>query len=247
MRLSDRHFSRLLQDPETPGSVLLIGLFDEYGTDFLEWEPDTLLLEIQDRWKTEVPVVNRDKIWALVTVLTTDLFWSSLEAFIHVCNALSGGGADFQNWNPADVQEMCWAIAEVTLLDPPEEGVVFSPEIVAYMQAELEAEGFSEPPQLLKPYVSETGRERVEEALSVDADEIDINAYWDAQTRKRLAVDEWVRERLLRLLQEVTALPLSQAQPEALAQLKENAERALAAQSTETAQARESVAPAPTL
>jgi hypothetical protein len=246
MRQDDRTFARLLADSETSGTVLLIGLLDEFGTEFFDWEPDTLLREIKARWRVDVPVANRDKIWALVTVLTTNLFTTDLDAFVHVCNSLSDQGADFENWNPADTQEMAWALAEISLLDGEEALKGLAPEIIAYMGAQLDAEGFTEAPQLLKAYVPvEVPREQI--GLALEADSIDTNAWWDAQTRKRLSVDEYVKTRLLKLVQEVSSLPLTHANSQALADLRSRAETTLAGQAKETAQAAGSVSPTPSL
>ena len=245
MRQDQKAFAALLQNPETIGTLLLVGLLDEFGTEFLGWEPETLEREISQTWNVQVPARNRDKIWALVTELTTDTFYSSLDGFIHICNALSDHGADFQNFDPATVQEMCWALAEIHLINPPDEKTRFNDEIVAYMKARLETESFQKAPQMLRPYVPDTATDAVEEPLAMDG--IDYNGFWDKQQRDRLQIDEYVRNRLFALIQGLAALPLHHADAGHVQELVRNASKALAVQAQATAQASEAVAPPPTL
>lgn len=245
MRQNQQLFASYLKDPDTIGSILLVGLLDEFGTDMLDWEPETLHREINEVWKVSVPERNLDKIWALVTVLTTDTFYSSLEAFIHVCNALSGNGADFKTFDPATVQEMCWAVAETQLLNPPEKDDAFNDEIKTYMRARLDEEGFLKAPQLLRPYVPDKAEDSVDEPLAMDG--IDYNGFWDKQQRDRLEIDEYVRRRLFTLIQGIAALPLQSADRQAVQELQQRVSKALAVQLQETEQASESVAPVPNL
>jgi hypothetical protein len=246
MRQTDAVFASYLQNTEIAGTVLLVGLIDRFGTEFFDWEPETLRLEMEHEWGVKPPQRNMDKIWALVTELTTDSFYSTLSGFIQICNALGGDGADFQNFNPATVQEMCWTLAEVQLTDPPDRDSKFSEEVKAYMQARLDAEGFSKPPQMLKNHVKEEPLdESINQALTSDG--IDYNAYWDKQARDRLAIDEYVRHRLYETVSAVAALPLESADRKALQDLQRHAATALAIQSKATERESEHVRPAPTL
>ena len=89
MRQEDMRAAKLLGDPNTIGTTLLVQVLDRFGLEVLDWEPQTLLMEIERSWKLEPPQFNMDKIWALMNVMSTNLFHTSLEFFIHVCNALS--------------------------------------------------------------------------------------------------------------------------------------------------------------
>jgi len=239
-------FSAFLLDPEVPATVLLVGLLDEFGTEMFDWEPDTLNLEIRDKWKVEVPQVNRDKIWALITAITTDLFLSSFEGFTNICNSLAGSGASFQVYDPATVQEMAWAISEITLVAPLEKDERFNKEILIYMEERLKLEGFSKPPRILASFVTDLDDEtRVNESLSMDG--IDFKAYWDSQVLKRLEVDEMVRTGLLAMLRMLGQLEFTSVDQKALRELTQRAEKALAEQSQATQAAAESVAARPSL
>ncbi len=232
----------LFRNPSTPASVLLFLLIDTDGLEFLNWEPETLDREIWSEWKVTPPQDNKDKIWALVTVMTTNLFYQDLNCFIHVCNALADNGADFSSWDPASVSDMAWAIAEVSLIDPPDEkdtSYQFSPEIVAYMSAELDREGFSKPPRILARYVKPIEDEaRLNDVL--EGDGIEYRTYWVDQENKRIDVDRYVGEKLLVLLKTLSTLPLRHADPERLKELEERGNTILAKRSTQQEGALES-------
>jgi hypothetical protein len=220
-----------LEDPEAIATVLLVILIDRWGTEFFSWEPETLDLQAKADFGATIPRKNKDKIWALVTYLTTDRFTQSLDLFIHICNALSGSGADFQNYDPAEVQEIAWCLAEVSLLEPMDEPL--SPDIVTYIDARLDEEGFTKPPRILTQYASEPVPESVVEG-NLGIDGIDVKSHWDSQALKRGQVDEYIRDRLHQLLQDVAHLPLLNADDQARSQLLERAGKALEAQSRQT-------------
>lgn len=245
MRQEEQRAASMLSDQNTTGTPLLVLLIDRFGTAMFDWEPDTLRLEIKSTWGVEPPQENMDKIWALISLITTNLFNVSLEFFIHVSNALSGNGADFANYDPATVQEMCWAITEQHLIAPFEKGEDFSSEILTYMKASLLEEGFSQVPQILTEHIGKdlTSSELVEDGLAID--EIDTNAYWDMQTRKRLDIDAYLVARMRQLIDELAALPLHHAKTDQIKQLQERAHTTLVMKAQEKAQVSESVAPIP--
>ena len=227
-----------LEDPNTVGTVLLIILVDSWGTEFFDWEPETLRRQAVADFGATIPPENLDKIWALVTYMTTDRVWNDLDLFVHTANALSDQGSDFENYDPADVQEIAWALSELMLLEPPAEGEEPSPDILVYIEAKLAEEGFTKPPRVLAKYVSEPpSEESIGETLEADA--IDIKSHWDRQTEKRVEVDTFIRNRLHELLQDVAQLPLRNADDQARKALLERAGKALEVQSKETAQEQE--------
>lgn len=230
MRQEDKVFAAMLMSPQTSASALLVGLMDRFGTEMFDWEPDTLRIEIESDWGVSPPANNLDKVWALVTHITTNLFYVSLEAFIHVCNALNGSGADFQTYDPATVPEMCWALVETMLISPPDKGEDFSSEILTYMKTELGDEGFTTVPKLLQPHVGESVVDNgtVEDVLVMDG--IEAKSYWDSQMSKRTEIDEYVRARLQQLVDDISVIPLRNADPKGIAELKQRASRALGSQ-----------------
>jgi hypothetical protein len=235
-----------LEDPEAVGTVLLLIFIDKWGTEFFDWEPETLNRQAFADFGAQLPQINRDKIWALVTYLTTDRFFQNLDLFIHTCNALSNSGADFNNYDPADVQEIAWCLTETSLLEPPDEGMSFSPDIITYIDAKLKEENFSQPPRILEQYASDPIPEsQINDALAID--EIDYKSFWDGQASKRAEVDEFIRERLHQLFQDVAHLPLVHADDQARQQLLARADKALATQSITSKQESEVAPTTPSL
>lgn len=246
MHINKQPFIQQLIDPESIGSVLLIGLLDKYGSEMFDWEPQTLDLEVKHDWGVSMPQVNKDKVWALVTELTTNLFYSSLDAFTHICNSLNGSGADFENYDFATVQEMCWTLAEVQLLDPPDEGDKFNHEILSYMDERLKVEAFERVPKILKPYVKLPDQdENISNVLQED--EIDAKAFWDRQMKEVLSIDQYVRERLHKLFVDLASIPLENGDSAEMKATLKRAGKVLAGQSQQTAREEEFVQPVPVL
>lgn len=235
----------LFKDPATPGTVLLILLVDEFGTEWFDWEPETLSKEISGRWRVALPAHNTDKIWALVTLLTTNQFYRNLDCFVHVCNALNDRGSDFQNFDPPSVSDMAWAVAESALVDPAEQNDqsrTFSPEVVAFMTFMMDQEGFSRAPKILAKFASPSGDEsQLQEVL--EGDGIEYHTYWTDQERKRLDVDQYVSTKLAEMLSLMARLPLRHADPEALKQIQQRANKALGVQQKELQRETESASP----
>jgi hypothetical protein len=239
-------FADYLKSPGVSATALLVGLIDEYGTELFEWDPETLRLEIKSDYGVAISQDNMDKVQALITVLTTDMYYRNLEAFMHVTNALSHNGANFQAYDPPDVQEISWALAETALIDPPDKGTTFGPEIVSYMLERLKYEGFTKAPKIMAAF---SGEPAVEEEVNsgLGDDEVVYHSYWDGQQRKRLDVEAYIRDGLRRIMLEVTALPLKSADPKALQELKGRVDRAAAKQARETSKGLESVPRQPQL
>jgi len=205
-------YAEAVSSEDTIGTVLLVICMDMFGVEFFDWEPDTLNAEIAMQLGVDMPDVNKDKLWALVTALTTDLFYVSLETFIPTCNSLNGSEADFDNYDPVTGEEAAWGIVEVTLVDPPEnveQSDRFSHEIKRYVALTLESEGVTTPPTFMKPYI-ETDKDAEEEAgITIGPDEAMLAMYTRRQTEVREEIEAYVRERLTLLTAQLKALPMS--------------------------------------
>jgi hypothetical protein len=235
----------LFRNPATPGTILLFILVDELGTEFLSWENETIEHEIMAKWKVRPAPENDDKIQALITVLTSNMFYANLDCFVHICNSLNDAGASFEHFDPPQVSDIAWAIAETTLIDPPEtkdQSYRFSHEITAYMEAELEREGFTKPPRILAKFVSVPDNETQLNQI-LDGDGIEYKAYWTDQERKRVDVDQYVASKLATTLELLADLPLHHADKKALEELRQRARTALAGQSKSIQQESESASP----
>lgn len=242
-------YAQLLMNPDVTGTALLVGLLDEFGVEALDWDPQTINMEIEAEWHVKPPQVNRDKVQALITYLTTNLFFQNLEAFGHICNALSGEEADFEHYELPDVTQMCWAIAECTLLNPPDPkdpADQWSSEIQEYVRQRLDLEGFTRVPRMLSGVVElEDQSKDIEDTFGSEG--INVKSYFDSQQRKIIEVDAYVAEKLLQLTEELAGLQLQHGDRDAIEELRTNARKAAGHLSSEISKAQESSSPSPAL
>ena len=143
-----------LLSEDTFATVLLAICIDAFTTECFEWDPDLLIRELEEEYAVELSQVNRDKINAIITVMTTDQFYRDPMVFWQIGNVLSGTPANFQTGaDPLTVDEAAWAAVEAALVDRPDGDLKqpgYSPEVIATIGAILKAEGYVSPPQFLK-------------------------------------------------------------------------------------------------
>jgi hypothetical protein len=227
----------IVEHPQTAATCLLILCLDEWGTDFFGWEPDTLIANAMTCWHAKIPEKNRDKIWSLVTHLTTDIFFSSFEGFLHICNSLDNHGASFEQFHPADVETLCWGITEAFMIDAPDTAK-FNEEIVAYMNKRLEYEGFHHVPRVLKPYTRlDLDKEAVKANLNTEG--IEYAAFWTNEQQKSTLIDELILTKLKTVFFQLGQLPLSAQHVPNLNRILQRAKKALAEQEQTTSEASE--------
>lgn len=133
-RLKDQKRAFLSDDEQAFATVLVALLIDHFGSvAWFDWEPDVLGQEVEDDFGVKMPLSVRDRLWALVSSLTTDLFYSDAMFFNHVCNALSGGPVPMQEFEPAELDEVAWGVTEIMLNDHQgDDFEKFQPEIQIY-------------------------------------------------------------------------------------------------------------------
>lgn len=215
VQLRKDQLTAIVTNEEMLATPLLVLCIDQFTTDFFNWESETFDIETRRLFGVAIPDVNRDKIWALVTVLSTDLFYKSLETFIPVCNSLNGSEADFDDYDPVTSEEAAWGVVETSLIDSPEKGSVgdrFSHEIRRYIALTLKSEGITTPPKSLAG-VPEYDRDPEEETgIVIGPDEHMLQMHETRQQAEREAIDDYVRGSLDDLAMQLQALPLLHGQ-----------------------------------
>ena len=205
---------RVLTSDDTFATSLLLILLDEFGTELFEWEPETVILEVVANYQVQLPDDNIDKIWTLITALTTNQFYVSFEMFNASCQALMGDGADFSVFTPADPEQLAWGVAEVMLLDPPQEGIEFSQEVSRYVGLILEENGIMQKPKTLSFAEFPSKNPILDLDTLFEDDPQMFQASWSAQRSRAEEVDAFVKNRMHDLLVEVNSLPLMNKDPE---------------------------------
>jgi hypothetical protein len=139
-------------DPDTPGFVLLtIALWafkdrvfgdEEAGVD--QMDPAEMWAEFNEVFGTWVPEEGENKLNALITALSSAAFYTDVETFMAVSNALFDGDlGDLVDgvFEEPSVVEMMWATLEVELArDDADESPPFSPQVAEFLARKLREE-----------------------------------------------------------------------------------------------------------
>jgi len=134
-------------DEKTTAFILHTVCLNKYGIECLDWEPETLWLEIYEDFHIDVEESNKDKLQASITLVKTNVFYEDFQAFEGIGKAFNGQDPDFEYITPLTPEECAWTVKEARLIDStPEE---FSLEIKAYVREVLREHGLmTAPPEL---------------------------------------------------------------------------------------------------
>ncbi len=149
------NYSGLFRVDDSFALSLVTAFLAVNGTEALEWEPDTLRLEIQDDFGVDPSQTVMDKLQAGITLMTTDHFYTYWEPFEEIVHVLNDYQADFTVMRPPTPEEMGWAVVEAYLIDQESEtgspmSGLFTPEVKAYVAAILHKQGYYKSPETLQ-------------------------------------------------------------------------------------------------
>jgi hypothetical protein len=137
---------------DTHPIILDMALIRLFGTDWLEWEPETLREEIQRRYPHGISELNWNQIQAVKTLHVHDAPWQDYEAFVPVILALNNNipiftllqrptisnlmaGVDMMNdLREEEFTEEISRFCAACFLD---EGVVYAPPPLDFIQGDL--------------------------------------------------------------------------------------------------------------
>jgi hypothetical protein len=196
-------------DPGSFATTLVTLFHDTYGTEAYAWHARTILLEVRDDFRVEIPRPNFDRLMAGISLVTTDDFYAKAADFNMLCQVLSGDVFDPALFDLADAADCAWGITEALLLSPPEEDdeSPFSSEIVAFIGKVLDREGIIHPPDILR-----IGSRSGDVAARVQADFSDdpamFSAIYKREDEKTREINDIVRGNLARLTHQLGRLVL---------------------------------------
>lgn len=196
---------------------------DKFGTEALTWDPNTILLEIEEEFNVDLPQLALDKLLVGIQILTTNRFYKSLPDFISFCNVLSGDTYRPDMWDPADAEEVAWGVTEALLIYPPEDNdeEPFTDEIRAYIGAVLDREGLINPPDILRIALRQA---RVSPSIDDFSDDPTMfNAVYDLEEGKRADIENTIRMRTKMLAAQFKALKLENGQVDKIVKMLESA------------------------
>ena len=212
-----QRFAELLGSPETFATTLLVLAIDEYTNDVLDWSPQTIRLELHDDFGPMLDE-NADKLFAAISVLTSDDFFRRPGRFVSLVNAITGSGMSVGAFDPATSRECAWAITEAILLAPPDNPEdIFADEIRHYVGLTLAADGIVTPPDILRlavmPAKADYG--------SFSTDPAMFAAEFQGQQSESAEIEEMVKANLQALISELASLPLQAGDARSLSQRAE--------------------------
>ena len=197
-------------------STLMAILGYLYGAEFLSnpedgrpWTPASLRLQVIDDTGIDIDDKVMDKIQAAILAITDDRVFNDVVIFHNVATALYDQDVIVDEWDEPDVEELAWAIVEITLLrgeeakEAQELAEAISDELEKYITVVLRREGFTRTPKYLNfVELPKLG----EEDYSDDPTMFD--SIFKEQERKITEVEELVDENVDRMLQQLESLPL---------------------------------------
>jgi hypothetical protein len=147
-----REAEAMLHDPHTTATGCFKAAEILCGDGFRAWEPDSLWLTF-DRKGIDVPLLNRDKLLAAVTMTIVPAFWWEMNAFENTIMAFNNVVSNPEIVQEATPAQIAWAVYEAELLygqlEDMEDTPYFDREPVLYTAIVLHRAGFLRPPDLL--------------------------------------------------------------------------------------------------
>jgi hypothetical protein len=204
---------------ETFASVLLTLFLDRFGPEGLDWDPATRVLEIEEEFDVDLSQQACDKLETAIQILTTDRFHKSLPDFISFCHVLNGDRYHPNTFDPADAEDVAWAMTEGLLISPPEDHETdpFSDEILAYIGGVLDKEGIINAPDILRVALRKA---RVSPSIGDFSDDPEMfHAIYDVESGKTEDINETIRTKTQILAMQLAALKLQNGNTQKVAQM----------------------------
>jgi hypothetical protein len=195
--------ANLFQNEEANGAALFIGCGMILGPidEWAGWLPETIRLELQDELK--LSHIDDDvfgRLMAMVTVMSTDLFYQDLPAFFEICNVLAGSPSMPGVFDLADVYELSSALLTAQFIDNEEE---YSEEILSYIGYMLAEEGYSKPPAFLSMAIMPKSNYSLQESL---ADAAMLGGAIESENLRLQELEEFQQSDALELLEQIESL-----------------------------------------
>jgi len=196
-----------LEDPSLFATSAIVILTDRWGVEFMEWDPITVGLEIQNEFGVEPSSELQDKIQSACSLFTSNLFFVSIEAFNATCNALNFGDVASELFVPADLDDVLWGVTEARILlgDDFEEDE-FSHDVKRYIGLLMAKAGYKRPPSVLA-FAEYDEEEDLNLTESFD-DEILHQVYWESQDQDKQRLEGDNNLQIMLLFRQISQIPV---------------------------------------
>ncbi|NBK22729.1 MAG: hypothetical protein EOM68_11950 [Spirochaetia bacterium] len=134
------------------GTALLVAALDDFTTELIDWEPETIEMELKDRYGAVPSTGTMDRLEAARGLLASNIFYKDLAAFSTVCRCLNFRAMLPGNFIPADLHDIMWGVTEADVLLGGTDGgdTNFVSSIRIYTGKLLEEQGILDPPRVLR-------------------------------------------------------------------------------------------------
>lgn len=178
---------QLLQDEHTTATGCFRATELLCGPTFRIWEPESIWLTLE-RQGINIPVINRDKILAAITLTVVPAFWFEVNAFENTIMAFNNIVSDYEILQEATPAQINWAVFEAELLYSQasniEETTEFDYEPINYTAIVLNRAGFILTPDLLS--FAQNALDKLNKD-GVNVDKTALRKTWDDTKRKNLS------------------------------------------------------------
>ena len=199
----------ILQNEETYATSLMALLLSEFTEDILYFEPESIWLDVRDVYGVEIPQVNKDKVQAMINLLTSNQLYVDPIVFNACCQAFNDQEVTFNSFEPVGVEEAAWGVIEIALNDKdgtPEDK--FSEEVKRFIGAIVDFRGLLTPPPVLASLAKSD--EDPSEGMNQYADDPAMfSGMWELANSNTKDVTGYTEDRLRGLMQELQSLPLN--------------------------------------
>jgi hypothetical protein len=202
-----KSLNEILFDEQTYTTVVMTILISKYGTEFLEWDPVTVGLSIKDDFGKVPPRYLMDKIQAGSALLTSDLYFKSLETFSALNDVLNLSLFDASTFVPASLDDCLWGCTEAKLMLGEDYTNDYSHDIAGYVGLLLAEEGIYTAPSVLA-FAEYPNEESLTDQNDVFQDEVMYKAFWEGQHETRQQLDKDMQLKLITLFTQLKELPV---------------------------------------
>lgn len=191
------NFQKYFTSPEASATLLHSMLVTQYGDEVYDWDPQTILLEVRDDYGIDMAPEAIDRWSAMQLVLTTDLFFTRVDAFLPICKALATGDPMFGMIVPVSAYEVARSVVEVALNRPM---IRFNPFVVAAIRGMIEDDGLTlDSSEFLADISSEEDHQtKIREVMTRAFKDPSPNAY---------LLDQYVLEELKDIISQLDEVP----------------------------------------
>jgi hypothetical protein len=130
--------SHPLEDPSIGAAQLLKYLTDEWKSEWISWEPETIFSEVEKTYNVTLPGQVQEKILALDLLHSSDSFWQDWQVFQIVTVTFGGRQArfdDVQELSLAEIDASMRMAASLSMMSRNEAKTPYSDEVLGYIAA----------------------------------------------------------------------------------------------------------------